>query len=59
MTREEAYKEVITQLEQDLANRRNKNDDNGLDATQTAALRGEITYIKNMIVHLKERVNRS
>ena len=58
MSKEDVYKEVIAQLEQDLQNRRVKNDTE-LDAIQTAALRGEITYIKNMIVHLKERVNRS
>ena len=55
-SRAEYYKEVVTRLEEDLNQRRVKND-SSLSDLETAELRGEIKYIKNLISKLTERVN--
>ena len=55
MSNLDVYKDFLTEFEKDLTNRREKND-GALGEMETAALRGEIQYIKTWISRIKERV---
>lgn len=49
------WRELHRELETDLKNRMDKNCNLDLDAIQTAAVRGEIGYIKTLISKVRDR----
>lgn len=51
----DVWRELHKELETDLKNRMDKNCNPELDVVQTAAVRGEIAYIKTLISKVKER----
>ena len=54
----ELLRELQVEFEKDLTDRRIKNDSKDLSVDQTSALRGEITYIKNVLSRIQERITK-
>ena len=58
MSSEDIYRELYQRFEKDLENRRTQNDNKDLGPMETAAVRGQIEYIKGLLALIREKANK-